>query len=99
MDYRVIWTDRAIRDLGILVREIAKDNPRAAQKFGMKFFASTDRLSSFPRSGRHSKTAKDGREIYEILSQSYRVFYWVGDEDHTVSVLHVRHGARSEPMF
>lgn len=37
--------------------------------------------------------------LREIVFRSYRIFYDVSEESHTVEIVHVWHGARDEPTF
>jgi plasmid stabilization system protein ParE len=36
---------------------------------------------------------------HEIVFRSYRIFYDVSEESHSVEILHVWHGKRDEPTF
>ena len=96
MDYKVIWDDEAIEELGQIVRYIAEDNPLAARRIGEAIFDQTGRLGSFPQMGR--KFRKLNREaVREISVPPYRIIYQVKDAERSVRILKVWHGARREP--
>jgi plasmid stabilization system protein ParE len=99
MAHKVIWTDPAIEDLEEIALTIASDNPNAARALGTKLFESTKRLGHFPRTGSSWGWTEAGVEICEIPCRGYRIFYQILVECGRVEILHLRHGARSEPKF
>jgi addiction module RelE/StbE family toxin len=85
------WTEQALADLEAACLYIARDAPMVARAFAVRVFESTDRLESFPLSGR--VVPELGRDdLREVIVQSYRVIYQV--ELDQVVVLTVHHGAR-----
>jgi Plasmid stabilization system protein len=96
MDYKVIWDDEAIDELGQAVRFIAPHNPTAARKTGDAILQKVGILGSFPHLGKvFSKLNRD--DVREIPVPPYRVFYHIKDAEHSVRILKVWHGARQEP--
>ena len=96
MDYKVIWSDEAIEDLGKAVQDIARQNPIAAKRTGEKILKKVGVLAQFPRFGR--RYAKLGRDdVREFPVPPYRVIYFVRDATRIVIILTVWHGARQEP--
>ena len=96
MDYKVIWDDQAIAELGQAVRFIASNNPVAARKSGEAIFQKAGVLGSFPRLGKvYSKLNRD--DVREIPVPPYRIFYHIQDTERTVRILKIWHGARQEP--
>jgi addiction module RelE/StbE family toxin len=96
MDYKIIWDDEAIRELGQAVRYIATDNPVAAERTGKTIFQKVENLASFPRMGKvFSKLNRD--DIREIPVPPYRIIYHVKDAEGIVRILKVWHSARREP--
>jgi toxin ParE1/3/4 len=88
---QVRWTPQAADDLEAVCLFIARDSPRLAAAFADRVLRATDRLESFPRSGRI--VPELGIEnIKEILVAGYRVIYRVRDD--AVHLLAVHHGAR-----
>jgi plasmid stabilization system protein ParE len=96
MELKVIWTDPAVEDLRSIHGYIAADNPSAALSFGLELFKSTRHLGSFPQSCRIYQETEEGT-VRELLCRGYRIFYQ--EYGGAIEILHVRHGARSEPKF
>lgn len=96
MELKVIWTDPAIKNLKEIRDYIAEDNPSAAVSFGLELFESTRHLGRFPGSCRVYQTGEDG-EVRELLYRGYRIFYQ--QYGGAIEILHVRHGARSNPKL
>ena len=98
MDYKVIWDDEAIEELGQTVRFIAPHNPVAARKTGETILKKAGNLGAFPRLGKvFSKLNRD--DVREIPVPPYRIFYHIKDAEHIVRILKVWHGARQEPKI
>ena len=96
MDYKVIWDEEAIVELGQAVRFIASYNPGAARKTGETILKKAGNLGTFPHLGKiFSKLNRD--DVREIPVPPYRIFYHIKDAGHTVRILKVWHGARQEP--
>jgi toxin ParE1/3/4 len=98
MDYKIIFSDPSIEDLENIVRFIAQDNPQAAVRFGAKLIQSVRNLSTFPRLGR-VVPEKNDENIREVVFKSYRIFYQVKDDIHTVEIVRFWHAARGEPKL
>jgi toxin ParE1/3/4 len=98
MDYKIIFSDPAIEDLGGIVRFIARDNPIAANQFGNKLLNSVRHLAAFPRIGRVVPEQSD-ENIREIVFADYRIFHRVKDEQRTVEIVRFWHGARGNPQL
>ena len=96
MDYKVIWDDEAIAELGQAVRYIASNNPAAARKAGEVILQKAGMLGSFPRLGKvFSKLNRD--DVREFPVPPYRIIYHVKDAERSVRMLKVWHTARQEP--
>ena len=96
MDYKVIWDDEAIEELGRAVRFIAPHNPAAARKTGETILKKAGNLGALPRLGKvFSKLNRD--DVREIPVPPYRIFYHIKDTERTVRILKVWHGAQQEP--
>lgn len=89
----VVWTKPALDSLLDIVRFIMRDNPHAAQRFGRAVKSKTDRLASFPESGRIVSEFPTAR-LREIVVGNYRIIYRHLRHEKTVEILTVRHGAR-----
>lgn len=87
----VRWTRRALDDLREISDFIARDSPQAADALIDRVFQTTDRLVSFPQSGRLVPELPD-LGYRELLVGNYRVQYRV--EENTVWIVTVVHGRR-----
>jgi toxin ParE1/3/4 len=87
----VIWTQHALDDIHTIHDFIARDSSRAAEALAERLLTATERLASFPESGR---IVPEFPEIgyREIIVSSYRVVHRV--EGNTVWIIAVVHGRR-----
>ena len=97
MDYQVILSPRAIRDLQGIVRYISFDNPAAAERLGAQLIEKTRGLSSFPELGRTVPEFADP-VIRELIFAPYRIVYRVDHQRRVVEVARYWHGARGTPI-
>jgi plasmid stabilization system protein ParE len=96
MDYKIIFSEPAIDDLEGIVRFISEDNQEAGARFGRKLIESVRHLAKSPRFGR-VVPEQNNKNIREIISKPYRIFYRVKDEAKVVEVIRFWHAARGEP--
>ena len=96
MDFKIILSPRAIRDLQEIVRYISFDNPVRAESFGRELIAKARLLISFPELGRVVPEFYDPN-IREIVHHSYRIVYRVRPERRLIEVSRFWHGARGTP--
>ncbi len=94
MDYRLLYTQRALDDLADIVRHISYDDAEAASRFGNSLLDHADLLSRFPRMG--SVVRKKSR-VRKLLHSPVAVYYLIHQDRMLVEVLHIRHGARGGP--
>jgi len=87
----VRWTQHALDDLRDIHDFIARDSPRAAESLVDRLLTATERLETFPESGR---VVPEFPELAyrEIIVSSYRVLY--RREANTVWIAAVVHGRR-----
>ena len=97
MDYQVILSPRAIRDLQEVVRYISFDNPTIAERFGLQLIEKTRVLAAFPELGRAVPEFTDPA-IRELIFKSYRIVYRVNHERRVVEVARYWHAARGTPI-
>ena len=87
---QVIWSPRATERVLEIATYIADDSPTAARKWVKRIFDHVDeQLGAFPLSGKPARDV-DTDDARELVFESYRVFYDVGD---TVEILTVRRGS------
>lgn len=92
MDYKVILSRPALRDLGEIVGYVAKDNPAAAEKIGLELVRLAESLAVFPRRGGQLR-ARPG--VRRLVSEPYLVAYRIDDEPRTIYVLRFWHAKRN----
>jgi toxin ParE1/3/4 len=96
MAFKVLVTELANEDLASGVRFIAKDNPSAAENFGLALVGKLKLLRDHPRFGRVLPERSDP-DIREIIHAPYRIIYRVRESEQIIEVLRIWHGARGEP--
>lgn len=96
MDYRLLFSQRALSDLAEIVGHIAEDDHEAASRFGEALLDHVDLLGRFPRMG---NTIRKRSRVRKLVHSPILVYYQVHEETRVVEVLHFRHGARKPPRF
>ena len=98
MDYKVIWDEEALEELGQAVRYITQHNPAAARKTGKTILQKAGTLGAFPQLGKvFLKLSRE--DVREMPVPPYRIIYHVKDFESSVRILKVWHGARQEPAI
>jgi plasmid stabilization system protein ParE len=93
MECRVIWSERAIRDLREICEYIGINNESASVKIGDAICAQVELLNNFPALGPIFKT-DDGFSVRALVKAPYRIFYQFDPEKKSGEILHVRHSTR-----
>jgi toxin ParE1/3/4 len=91
MDYRVIVSRPALRDLGEIARYIAQDSPDAAMRVGAELVALAESLASMPRRGGVFK-ARPG--VRRFVRSPYLVTCRIDETQRVVYVLRFWHAKR-----
>jgi len=91
MDYQVILSRPAIRDLGEIARYVAKDNSPAAEKVGLQLLTMAESLNLFPRRGGALKSRSGVRRL---VQSPYLVTYRIDEAAKVVYVLRFWHAKR-----
>jgi plasmid stabilization system protein ParE len=76
MDYRVILSRPALRDLGGIARYISQDNPTAAERVGLELVRLAESLAVMPRRGGQLR-ARPG--VRRLVSEPYLVTYRIDE--------------------
>ena len=92
MEYEVIISRGALRDIEHIRSYIARDNPKRAQTFCQLLLDQSRRLCRNPYQGTQLKNSEDGRYL---VVKSYLLVYRVMERDRTVRVLRYWHGSRN----
>ena len=91
MDYRVIVSRPALRDLGEIARYIAKDNPETAERIALELVGLAESLAILPRRGGLFQ-ARPG--VRRLVSDPYLVTYRIDETQHVIYVLRFWHAKR-----
>lgn len=89
---RVVFAERARRDIGDIYNSIAQHNPVAAQNVEDTIRAACERLAEFP----HASAATDEPNVRRmpLVRYPFTIFYRVDAERELVEVARVIHAAR-----
>jgi len=90
---RLIWTEPALTDLGVIADYIAIDKPDAAKRYVQRVFEAVDRLEQFPNSGSIPPEIPD-LPYRQVVVPPCRIFYRA--EEKHIFILYVM---RSDQLF
>jgi len=96
VDYRLLFSQRALSDLSEIVGHIAQDDDEAASRFGKALLDHVDLLGRFPRMG---NTTRKKSRVRKLAHSPILVYYQVREDKRLVEILHFRHGSRKPPKF
>jgi len=96
MDYQIVFSSEARRDLREIKHYISFDSPQIARRFGQRLLAKTDMLQSHPEMG-PVFSAISTRVIREIIVGNYRIIYKVHHRKKEIIILRYWHAARGTP--
>jgi len=91
VDYRLLFTQRALNDLAEIIGHIAEEDDDAASRFGNALLDHVDLLTRFPRMG---STIRKRSRVRKLLHSPILVYYQIREDKRVVEVLHFRHGSR-----
>jgi len=91
MDYRVVWSPRALDDVESIASYISRDSTAHASAVVTKIIRATRTLRRFPFAGRIVPEFDD-ETLRERFVYSYRIIYRV--QGQTITVAAVIHGKR-----
>jgi plasmid stabilization system protein ParE len=94
VDYRLLYTQRALNDLAEIVGHIAEDDAQAASRFGSSLVAHVELLARFPRMG---GLIRKRPQVRKLAHSPFLVYYHVREAKREIEVLHIRHGSRKPP--
>ena len=96
MDYRLLFTQRALTDLAEIIDHIAWDDDQTASHFGGALLDHVDLLRRYLRMG---SAIRQGSPVRKLVHSPFVVYYQFHEKKCLVEVLHFRHGARKPPRF
>jgi toxin ParE1/3/4 len=91
MDYKVVWSPKALEDVESIASFISVDSPSYSAAVVKKILDTTYSLSRLPFSGRIVPEFDD-EHIRERFAYSYRIIYRIKDD--TITIAAVIHGKR-----
>jgi len=96
VDYRILFTQRALNDIANIAGHISQDDAEAAVRFGHALLDHVELLCRFPHMG--GPTRKRSR-VRKLLHSPILVYYRIHEATKLIEVLHFRHGARRSMRF
>ena len=96
MGFKIIFAPQAIERLASIVRFIARDNPQAAERFGMRLINHAEVLADFPDLGGPYQKRKNVRRLY---CRPYFIYYRVHRENQTIEIMEFWHSAPQDPKL
>jgi toxin ParE1/3/4 len=90
VDYRLLYTQRALNDLAEIIGYIAEDGADTASRFGSSLLDHVDLLARFPRLG---STIRKRPRVRKLIHSPFLIYYRVDDDKRMIEILHLRHGA------
>jgi len=96
MDYRVILSRPALRDLGEIARHIAQDNSTAAERVGLELVQLAESLALLPRRGGQLR-ARPG--VRRLVREPYLVTYRIDETQRVVYVQRFWNAKRDPQTF
>ena len=87
-------TSRAQRDLREIVEYIARDNPGAAERVGLRLIEQVELLTQFPKLGRQVRQRPENRVLTE---GNILIFYHLRPSARSVEIKRFWHSARGIP--
>jgi plasmid stabilization system protein ParE len=94
VDYRLLYTQRALNDLAEIIGRIAEDDADSASRFGNSLLDHVDLLARFPRMG---NIIRKRPQVRKLVHSPFLIYYRLDDDKRVIEVLHFRHGARKPP--
>jgi toxin ParE1/3/4 len=94
VDYRLLYTQKALSDLAEIIGHIAEDDREAASRFGNSLLDHIELLTRFPRMG---SVIRKRSNVRKLVHSPLVVYYQIHDRKRLVELLHIRHTARKPP--
>ena len=94
MDFKVLFSDQALSDLGQIIDYVARDSPEAASRLGRSLIDHVKILQTFPNVG---ALVPRRPGVRTLLHTPYKIYYSIHADRKVVEILHFWHGARKPP--
>jgi plasmid stabilization system protein ParE len=96
VDYRLLFTQKALSDLAEIEGYISQGDDEAASRFGEALLDHVDLPGRFPRMG---NTIHKRSRVRKLVHSPILVYYQIQEETRQVEILHFRHGSRKPPRL
>ncbi|MBV9745314.1 MAG: type II toxin-antitoxin system RelE/ParE family toxin [Acidobacteriia bacterium] len=96
MDFKVIYTEPALKDLEDVVSWSWTNHEATTERFANSLLNHIDLLKTAPYLG--VQIDRSG-EIRRLTHWPMHIYYRVNDSSHTVEILHFWHAKRNPPRF
>ena len=96
MDYRVVFTKKALAELAEIANYISVDSPDTSARFGNALLDHVSLLERFPRMG---SVISEKPQVRRLVHGPILIFYKIREDRHRVSILRFRHGSRKPLRF
>jgi len=94
VDFKLTYTQRALRNLAEIIEHIAIDDALAASRFGTSLLDHLELLTRFPRMGAE---ISERRGVRKLIHSPILVYYRFHESHGLIQILHLRHAARKPP--
>jgi plasmid stabilization system protein ParE len=94
VDYRLLYTQKALNDLAEITSYIAETDTTSALRFGTSLIEHASLLTRFPHMG---SIVRKRPKVRKILHSPFLVYYHVCEAAGIIEIVHIRHGARKPP--
>ena len=96
MDFKLIWSESAIDDLGGIVRYLSVQNgPEVARRIGFGIYDRAQVLTRHPEAGSILPEKQDAR-WRKLIFKSWKIAYRVDSDSKAVHVVRVWHAAQGD---
>jgi plasmid stabilization system protein ParE len=94
VDFRLLFTQKALKDLAEIIGYIAQDDPQAAERFGNSLLDHVQLLTRFPRMG---AAIRKRARVRKLSHSPILVYYRIHEDKRLIEILHLRHASRKPP--
>jgi hypothetical protein len=95
MDYKVIFSLKAVNDLETIVRYVALDNTEIARRLGENLLNKAKELEKFPLRGQIVPEFNQAN-LRQLILKPYRIIYRVEESKKQISIARFWHTAREQ---
>jgi toxin ParE1/3/4 len=89
---KIIWSPRALSDLGDLARYIGRSSPLTAERFCQRLIARAESLTEFPQKGR-VVPEKQRENLRELIFAPYRIACEIQPGRQLIEIMTIWHSA------